>query len=802
MSPEMRTTGFSNNGAPGPGEHVLQSWLEASPFAGATLEAEPAVAAGLSEAANVESITTPFTEALASMQEVDLEAEAFEALRAEFEDEDFTEALEALANEIAARHLTAVGGWGQQAEAMHLADTEAESWMGAVAARADHLFAELEAHFGNRPVESLGPGEIESVAGFAGTQQESFGTPLDSQELFFGSLIKKVGQVVSGVGKLVKKGVQAVGKVLPLGKLFSILKKLVGPLLEKVLRKAIGKLPAALRPIASKLAGQFGLGGATPSTRRGKPSTTAATAAAEQSAADAPTDGESPWSVEALAEDFDSRLAEAVLTPHEAATDQLLAQFEAEDRRTSDFLVDGPFSALDTGRQRLARQLVDSAPARPPLSEIQDFIPVVLAALPLIKIGIGVIGRPKVVDFVAKLLANLLKSMVGAQAATLLSRHIADTGLGLLGLEAERTPDGTLGAEALVATTEDTIREVFSLPTASLQNNLLVETAVGEAFTAAAIRHFPPAVLRADLSEPAAGGGRGVWLMYPRETRPHYRYKKYSEVQPVLFTRGLARSVLLSDGETLEDRLLDAGAHSWPVQAEAHFYELLPGTELGHLAAFETESAGFPAGQTALEFEELSADRPPPFAHPGAGSSRGRSGAATAPRSRRRPGNRVFRLKVDGLRLQRRRPFALRLDLSAGKPTLHLHLHVSERLAHELIGHLEKQQMAPVVAAIRALLGEPAQQALAARLHAMLKSRQITLAEGGSAKLADAMAEAMTRALAAQLPAAAAALTSAAKEPTAGVTLSFAFSFADRAAIADSKFEDPTLSIHSGVHSG
>ena len=185
MSPDVSTMGSSNNGAPGPGQYVVQSWLEANPFAGATLEAEPAVAAVQSEAVIAESITTPFTEALASMQEVDLEAEAFEALRAEFEDEDFTEALEALADEVAARHLTAAGGWGQQAEAMHLADTEVESWMETVAARADHLFSELEAHFGNRPVESLGSGEIESVAGFAGTQQESFGTPLDAQELFF-----------------------------------------------------------------------------------------------------------------------------------------------------------------------------------------------------------------------------------------------------------------------------------------------------------------------------------------------------------------------------------------------------------------------------------------------------------------------------------------------------------------------------------------------------------------------------------------------------------------------------------------
>ncbi len=42
-------------------------------------------------------------------------------------------------------------------------------------------------------------------------------------------------------------------------------------------------------------------------------------------------------------------------------------------------------------------------------------------------------------------------------------------------------------------------------------------------------------------------------------------------------------------GDTLERRLLDAGARVWPVQTEVHLYETLPGTQLGHLAAFEGE---------------------------------------------------------------------------------------------------------------------------------------------------------------------------------------------------------------------
>src|SRR4051812_18917371 len=50
---------------------------------------------------------SPFSEALASYSESELEMEAFDALLAELEDEDFTEAVQALTDEAAARHLRA-----------------------------------------------------------------------------------------------------------------------------------------------------------------------------------------------------------------------------------------------------------------------------------------------------------------------------------------------------------------------------------------------------------------------------------------------------------------------------------------------------------------------------------------------------------------------------------------------------------------------------------------------------------------------------------------------------------------------
>jgi hypothetical protein len=784
---------------------------ESSPFAAAMLSTDAPAAAGVPAEYAGMSVSTPFSEALASLDEADLEREAVDALRAEFEDEGFREALEALANEVAGQHLAGAGNWSHEADGLQRAATEAELWMETVARQADQLLAELEAHFGDRSVDTLTAGEIEAAAGWP--HEAPGGGPLDAQEQFFKGLLDKVKKVANGVGKVIGRGVRAVGALLPLGKLFGILRRLVRPLLHRVLQRAIGKLPPELQSAARTLAGRLGLGPSASRADTGTPAATPATPATDPAAAsgagpagagggddtDSAAAGESRWSAEALADEFDTRLAEAVLTPHDAAASALAADYEYEVAGAG-APGEGPYAALDAGRQRLAQQLLEAEPGQPPVAELEQFIPVVMGAMKLIKLGVRVVGRKRVVDFLAKMLATLIQGMVGQQAARGLARHIADAGLRLLGLEAEHATDGTLGAEALVATVEDTVREVLSLPAESMDNELLLEAATQEAFTAAAVRHFPPAVLRPDLAQPW-DGEHGIWLMFPRSARPHYRYKKYSVVTPVRLTQPLARVVVFANGETLEDRLLDAGARSWPVSAEVHHYELLPGAEFGHLAAFEADGAA-PA-QAATEFDEVTADHARVVARPADRDHR--PGAQPVPGAARRPhdpqpGVRVVRVVVPGLRLHPWRPFTVRLDLSGARPVLRLHLHLSERLAHELAEHLARQRMAQVVAEIRRRTGEPMRQALSHRLHRILVRHGITPPEGASAQLAGWLAEAIVRTVAAQLPTAATELASAAKDPADGVTLTFAFPFASKAALTAGHGEKPHLRIRSGVH--
>jgi hypothetical protein len=285
----------------------------------------------------------------------------------------------------------------------------------------------------------------------------------------------------------------------------------------------------------------------------------------------------------------------------------------------------------------------------------------------------------------------------------------------------------------------------------------------------------------------------------PRVGGARRRYRTYSDVRPVVIGRLVARSVVLPEGDTLEERLLDEGVTAWPVTAEVTTYELLPGGEPGHLAAFELEGESPASG--ALAFHELEDENwLPGVPRRGgwAGPRAGRHGAGRV--GRRRPGTRFVRLRVAGRPVRRRRRFAVRVDLTGAAPQLLLFLLVSERLAHQLAGALAQRKQASVVAALRRLVGPAWQRAMAVRLGRMLTRHGIPVPDGGSARLAAQLAAAVERAVAARLPEAAANLAAAARDPAPGITLTFAFPFADRDALARGTPGEPTLSIRPGHH--
>jgi hypothetical protein len=753
-----------------------------SPFAPAHLYA--AAAGGEPPVATVgKALMTPFAESMTVYGQDELDTEAADALLAELADEEFEEALNALTDEAACRHLRSTGTWSPSSGAPVLVTTEAEQWIESVAAEADRVLGNLEAYFADRPADSLRDGEIEAASGLGEWASTALTGPLAAQDQFLGALLDKAKKVAAGVTKIAKKGLSAVGRLLPMGPLFGILRKLVGPLLKRVLDKAIGRLPAPLRPLATQLASRLG---------------------GRLGAGEA--EGGEQGSQHNLAEAFDRQVTEIVLAPNEAAIEQTLAEASAMAGDGYETAGSGAIHDLDVARDRLARELADDATGQPPTAQMEQFIPVVMAAMPLIRTGVRIVGRQRVENFIAGALARIIQGMLGPQAARLLSRQIASTGLSMLGLEAEADGWPTLGTEALVAAAEDTVRHVMSLPPESLTDELLLETEIQEAFTEAAARHLPAVVLRPEVVEGGSAGEHAIWVMMPRATRPCYRYKKYSRIIPVRVTRPMARSVVLAAGETLESRMLDAGVHSWPVDGEMEIYELLPGGQLGHVVAFETGDRA--AGETedisaaTLEFEELTGMAAAVLARDPRLAATGRWGRPGIPGHGRRPGTRYYRLRFGGQGLRRRHHhlFGLRFDLTAPQPVLCLHLRIGERDAHALVGYLERRDLTQVVSLVRGLVGPAAQQTIARRLEQMLTKHGIPLTPGAGPPLAGRLADAMLRAVSQQLPSAAATLTRAAKDPAAGVTLTFGFTFPDKDTIATAGPETPTLKIRAGSH--
>jgi hypothetical protein len=274
----------------------------------------------------------------------------------------------------------------------------------------------------------------------------------------------------------------------------------------------------------------------------------------------------------------------------------------------------------------------------------------------------------------------------------------------------------------------------------------------------------------------------------PRVTRPCYRYRKYSRVFQVPISRPQARIVVLRHGDTLEERLVDGGVRSWPVTAEIHLYETLPGGVTGHLAAFEDNAE-------PQEFEALTPDTAAALlGQPGLGRP-------SWPAGRQFPQQpRLFRLVTPGVRVRRHRPrFAVRLTVDGTRPTLRVHLRLGERVAHLLLGQLDQQGHAQAIALIRGVLGPTARQSLARRLlRASQHSPNGALSPERVIVVAAHIAEAILATLAKQLPNAAPSLRSAAQDPARGLTLTFAFPLTGD--LRGNLPGEPTMTIRPGYH--
>jgi hypothetical protein len=530
------------------------------------------------------ALESPFQSSFAEVSESESTAEAFRELLAELENEQFDEAIAQLVDEAAGLHLASGASWSSAEAAPGLAMSELEAWIEPLRQETNRMLDNMAERLGNEELETLRDSELEAL--FESLRPDTGFLP-EAFENFLGGLFRKAKSLVSGAVNLAKKGagaawnlakqgVSGVGGLLslPVKFLLSKLEALAGTLLRGVLQKAIGLLPGSVQPIARKLAGRL-LGEAEAEALVGADS--------------------------GLGRLFDVHAASLMLAETEAEAENIVAEAELEAEHPGS----AGLSELDDARARLAEQLTELPQGQAPMAELEQFLPALLAARPAIRFGLKLIGRDKVVNFLADKIAGLIKGIVGRDAARLLSPPLVDVGLSALGLEAPGATESTLGGEALASTVEETVNHVLELPAEAFEDTLRMEAEIQEAFAEAAARNIPAEHLRPDLPQLESAGERGVWVLMPRAARPRYRYKKYSRVFLVPLTRQIARAIATADGGNVESMLLDRGVSGWPVNAEVHLYETLPNaTHLGHIAQFEGEGAA-PMSETLADLHPL-----------------------------------------------------------------------------------------------------------------------------------------------------------------------------------------------------
>ena len=419
---------------------------ESAPFAGGGLTWHEPTAMEDLVAANFR-LTSPFAGGFTGEEESESAFSDVEALIGELEDEGFHEAVESLVDEVAGRHLEAMSRWPDAQEAENAAAAEASAWMESFADAVDSKLAELEARYDTRRVDSFSDREADTLLA------EFARDPDSASEQFLGGLVKKAVNVAKSVAK---GAVSGLTRLIPMGPVF-------------------GRAPQARRAVAQASAREGHQPAARPAARTGD----AARHEVRSRRAARPTRPKtSPRSSTPSSRTL-------LLAPSDAAATELLFEVEQDSVPSRE----DPIAALDRARATLARQLAEAEPGRPPTEQLEQFIPAVMAAMPLIRTGVKIVGRDRIKSFLAGQLATMIQGYVGPQAARALAPHIADTGLRLLSLEAESSEQ--LGAEALVSTLEEAITQVMAMPAESLDDPLRLEAEVQEAL--ACRRGAPPA---------------------------------------------------------------------------------------------------------------------------------------------------------------------------------------------------------------------------------------------------------------------------------------------------------------------
>jgi hypothetical protein len=494
---------------------------------------------------------SPFAEAFADQEAQFEDHGELEEILSELRDETFDEALAYLADEterdISERFAGEAGQYQSERERF------GEARLAEVRYEAERYLDSLLEGLSNQDIGSLGEDKLAAVLDRFDPES---GDLSPAGEEFVGALVRKAKKVVKTVVNTAKK-IGSLANPL-IGPLLKKLRGLIQPLLRRVLSFAIGRLPAPLRPAARQLASRLSL----------------------EAELEEPETSMSPANlidVELLAEEFDMALAEEIVGPSGEDSESSEADDAGHEGGTNLFALAEARGAL-IDRLRDADEQDNLAPA------IEQFVPALLGAL---RLGINLVGRPKVVSFLAGYLSKLISRWVEPRASSALSSAIVDTGLRLMTLEAGdgfggEAEDREAAPVALATIVEDTIRRLAEHEEFVFENEDLMQLAAAESFSQAIATHFPQRFVRPDLQRAPSLGGTFV-ARRPRHLRT---YRKFSRIPEVDVTPQVADELPTFGGASLGSALRAAGA-TLPMRARMHIYQAVPGTTLASIGRLD-----------------------------------------------------------------------------------------------------------------------------------------------------------------------------------------------------------------------
>jgi hypothetical protein len=335
--------------------------------------------------------------------ETSLEADTFRELLFDLYDTEMDRAVGELVQEAAAA-VAEHGGVMGETFSDAASEQFLESWIDPVREQASNMLDGIAERFQNVDAASLTESEIDRIF----EQFEPEGTGLEQYfEDFLKSLWQKAKKVAAGAIDIAKKGITMIPG---LSGLLGRLKALVAPLLQRVLKMAMDKLPPQLRPIATQLA------------RRIVPGFQGETEGESLGGQPAVPD------VAAVQREFDQALASLLVAGDETEQEAVLAKQLYEGER----IEGATLAEYHEARERFVDQLERG---QDPQQALEQFIPALMAIMPIARTVIGFVGRPRVVSFLAGYLAQLIQRYVGPDASRQLSQAVVDAGLRMIGLE-------------------------------------------------------------------------------------------------------------------------------------------------------------------------------------------------------------------------------------------------------------------------------------------------------------------------------------------------------------------------------